>query len=113
MLILFSFVFIFKSKISDYRVIKLKKVTWRFYLYFENLLDIEQSKKIICSQEFFLLDCFIINQTKRDMKNFQSTATELINENEKIKKIFDSQSNFLIGLMAFAVVQYVVLISII
>lgn len=47
------------------------------------------------------------------MKNFQSTATELINENEKIKKIFDSQSNFLIGLMAFAVVQYVVLISII
>lgn len=47
------------------------------------------------------------------MKNFDSTTATIENENEKIKKIFDSQSNFLKGLIVLAVVNYVVLLVVI
>lgn len=47
------------------------------------------------------------------MKNFKSTTATLRNENEEIKKIFDSQANFLKGLIVLAVAQYIVLLALI
>lgn len=46
------------------------------------------------------------------MKNFESTTAITNDENEELAKIFDTQSNFLKGLMVFAVVQYVLFLVI-
>ncbi|MGB7394432.1 MAG: hypothetical protein WA913_08575 [Pricia sp.] len=47
------------------------------------------------------------------MKNLKVTTTDLQQENEEIKRIFDGQANFLKGLMIFSVVQYVILLVVI
>ena len=47
------------------------------------------------------------------MKNFEANTTAIENENEEIRRFFDSQSNFLKGLVVFSVLQYVILIWII
>ena len=46
------------------------------------------------------------------MKNLKVSTSELQQENEEIKRIFDGQTNFLKGLMLFSVVQYVVLLAV-
>ena len=47
------------------------------------------------------------------MKHIETLQATRREENEEIKKIFDNQTKFLKGLMIFAIVQYVFLLTII